>query len=610
MNMVEKTDSKIPGDLPVTPGVYLMKNERNHIIYVGKAKNINKRVSSYFRSHDTLTPKTRAMMSKVCKVDFITTLTEKDALLLESSLIKKHRPRYNIVLRDDKQYVLFKINKSHSYPSLELTRKASKDNSIYFGPFTSSNAARSTLKIINKIFLLRKCGHKKFKNRVRPCLQYYIQRCMAPCCLQVSQEKYARQVKKVELFLSGKSSALIQKLRQDMLKASDEMLYEEAAQIRDQIKAVEQTIKSQSVVIPGGHDMDIFNIIQHDGGLCIGIIFVRQGKVLDSMNFFRPGLVVSDEQEREEALVSILSQFYNQDKYVPERIILPEKIYDPSISDILSEYRGKKVIIRKARGDALKSLLQMALQNSLNHASSVIRSSTADLTRIFGSQHEILRVECIDVSHQSGEKTRVGAVIMEQNAFVKKDYRIFNLGHIISGDDYLALREFIMRRVKSSLPWPDLLLIDGGLGQLNVVSKALQENNIEPDFKVAAISKGPTRGQGQLYDQIFVPGRKNPINIKPGSPEMLLLQKIRDEAHRFVIQSMRKSRGKIQGYSQIEKIKGIGPKKAKIIWDHFQSLEKIRKVKQEELETLPGFGPQSAKLTAKAIKQWNTQNSS
>ncbi|WP_035243982.1 excinuclease ABC subunit UvrC [Desulfonatronovibrio hydrogenovorans] len=593
-------------DFPQTPGVYMMKDDRNRIIYVGKARNIRKRLGSYFGQSKSQSPKTRVMLTRVQRIDTISTLTEKDALLLESSLIKKHRPRYNIVLRDDKQYVLFKLDKTQDYPALELTRKAARDKSLYFGPFTSGLAARQTLKVINRLFQLRKCGHKKFRNRVRPCLQYFIKRCMGPCCLEINPSDYHLQVSQVELFLSGRSAELTDSLSQEMSSAAESLDFERAALLRDQLRAIEQTTKAQSMVIPAGQDMDVFELDETDQGLCTGVIFVRQGKVLDNKNFFWPGHEAGDHTEKENALVSILSQFYGPDKFIPERIVLPVKIKDSSIAQVLSEYRGARVSITRARGETMNSLLTMARHNCLLFAAKASGPSRPRLGEALKLGAEPCRIECVDVSHQSGRDTRVGLVVFENGMPLKADYRIYNMSSSAQGDDYQALREFTVRRQASSLPGPDLLLIDGGLGQLNAVQKALTAS--DGSWNLAAIAKGPTRSKGQLNDQVYIPGRKNPLPLKPGSPELLFLQRIRDEAHRFVIGSLRKTRSRNIRKSDLERIPGIGPHKAKELWNYFRDLDLILKAGPADLEKVPGFGPKTAARTAQALKEWNTQN--
>lgn len=589
---------------PNSPGVYLMKDDQNRIIYVGKAKNIRKRIGSYFRPDPALPLKTRLMMSRVSRIDSISTLSEKEALLLESSLIKKHRPRYNIVLRDDKQYILFRVDRSQNYPALELTRKAKKDGGTYYGPFTSGVFARQTLQIINRLFRLRKCSHKKFRNRVRPCLQYHIQRCLAPCCLDVDPGEYRAQLEQVELFLSGKSRELLQRLKASMAEASKRLEYEKAAGIRDQIRAVKETISTQSVDIPAGIDMDVFDIAQSKGGLCAGIIFVRQGKVLDNKNFFWPDRDVSESGEMEKTIISILSQYYGPDKFIPQKIVLPVTVHDQSISQLLSEYRGSKVKIIKARGKNMKSLLQMVKTNCLDYALKAERSSKISLAEPLRLNNEPVRIECVDVSHQSGEHTRVGSVVFEHGEPVKSMYRIYNLDHVRPGDDYQAMRRFIERRKKSAQSWPDLLLLDGGPGQLGTVIKALEKSGLSGAVPLAAISKGPSRSKSGQRDQVFVPGRKNPLPLNPSSPELLYLQRIRDEAHRFVLGSMRKASGKKLLDSRLESIPGIGPKKAAALWKYFNDLDLIKAAGTDELVKIPGFGPGTAKKIHAAVKDW------
>ena len=593
-------------DFPRHPGVYLMKDEHNRIIYVGKAKNLRSRVSSYFRSAGDPSPKTRVMLGRVLWVDYITTTSEKEALLLESSLIKKHRPRYNIVLRDDKQYVLFRLDKSQPYPALEITRSARRDGSLYFGPFTSAAAARETMKVINKLFYLRKCGHKKFKNRVRPCLQNFIKRCPGPCCLEVSKEEYQAEIRRLEMFLSGRSAELIKGMEKDMHEASSRLKFEKAALLRDQLEAVKQTTRSQSVVFPGTGDMDVFAPVYVQGGLGIGVLFVRQGKVLDSKNFFWPEHHPENDQEMQNTLASLLSQFYGPDRFIPEKILLPEKIDDPALVHLLMEYRKGRVRLVGARGESLKGLLNIARQNCEQHARNRKDAGIPALARVMGLESEPERIECIDVSHHSGQNTRMGTVTFVAGEPYKKDYRIYNLPSVPPGDDYQAMREFIRRRSRSSSPWPDLLLIDGGKGQLGTVQKALQDAGQEQVFALASIAKAGSRAKGSSQDQVHLPGRKNPLPLKPASPELLYLQRIRDEAHRFALGSMRNSLRKKSLRSDLEKIPGLGPKKVNALWKHFGNLKSILGASREDLMQVPGFGPETASRTARSLEEWNT----
>lgn len=590
-------------DFPTCPGVYLMKDARNKIIYVGKAKNIRKRLSSYFRDPEQLPIKTRVMMTKVKDIDFLCTNTEKEALLLEASLIKKHRPRYNIVLRDDKQYILFKLDKEHAFTTLRLTRKVGRDGATYFGPFTSARSARQTLNVINKLFKLRKCADRTFKNRVRPCLQYHIGRCLAPCCLPVSPEKYARAVRQVELFLFGKSHDLLKNLESEMHKAAEELNFEKAAELRDQIRAVQKTIEQQAVVLPEGGDFDVFALVPHETGLGIGVLFVRQGRVLDSRSFYWPDFEF-EQEETEAVLTSFLIQFYGPTRFIPDKIVLPVVVKDKSIKKLLTELKGKEVRLVSAKDKKLKQLINMARQNCIE---AVERKKAADLSpglaEIFGLRFEPERIECIDASHLSGQGMRVGMVVFEYGRPKRDEYRVYKFTELEgTSDDYLALAKFIERRVRSGPPWPDLLLIDGGKGQLNAVLTALKRHDCDGLFIVAAIAKGPTRRAGELFDQVFVPGRKNPLALSPGSRELLFLQQIRDEAHRFVLFSLRRAGKKNMLKSELENLPGIGPKTAKLLWTHFQSLEAIYAASEDELAKLPGFGPKKARKIFSALQ--------
>ena len=586
-----------------------MKNGQGKIIYVGKAKNIRKRLSSYFRPPEQLPVKTRVMMARVKDIDFLCTNTEKEALLLEASLIKKHRPRYNIVLRDDKQYILFKLDKKNNFPTLRLTRKVDRDGAIYFGPFTSARSARQTLSVINKLFRLRKCSDRIFKNRVRPCLQYHINRCLAPCCNPVSKEEYAQMVRQVELFLSAKSRDLLKKLESRMHREAERLNFEKAAELRDMIHAIRQTLEQQAVVLPKEGDVDVFAYVPCETGLGIGVLFVRQGRVLDSRSFrfsnfhYWPDFEL-EQEEIEAVLTSFLIQFYGPTRFIPDKIVLPVVVKDKSIEKLLTELKGKEVRLISAKDKKFKQLINMAKQNCIE---AIGRKKADDLSpglaRILGLEFEPKRIECIDASHISGQGMRVGLVVFENGRPKRDEYRIYKFPELEgSSDDYLALSRFVERRLRSGPPWPDLLLIDGGKGQLNAVLTALRNHDSSTLFSIAAIAKGPTRRAGELFDQIFVPGRKNPLALSPGSRELLFLQQIRDEAHRFVLSSLRQAGKKNMFKSELENLPGIGPKTAKILWTHFQSLDAIYGASEEELANLPGFGPKRAKKIFLALK--------
>jgi excinuclease ABC subunit C len=591
---------------PETPGVYLMKDETGKIIYVGKAKNLRKRVASYFRPKDQLPLKTQAQMSKVEVIDTLQTRTEKEALLLEASLIKKHRPRYNIVLRDDKQYLLFKLDRRSEYPRLTITRKMTRDGSVYFGPFTSAQAARQTLKTLNRVFALRKCNDHVFKNRVRPCLQYDMGRCLGPCVHEVPREEYAGMVRQVELFLSGKSKELLSHLRSMMHKAADELAFERAAQLRDQIRAIEKTVEPQAAVLATDKDLDVFAVIGRDNDLVISVVFVRGGKVVDGNQFYWSNMKIKGADEQT-MLVSFLGQFYGPEKSIPERIVLPFAVEDAALEEALSDFRKGRVHIAKAWGPAERRLVTMAKANGEEFMRRKQQTrKTPKLARALKLPDEPHRIECIDASHLSGRGMLVGMVVFENGRPVKNDYRIYGFPELEGmGDDYKALAGFLVRRLEAGPPWPDLLLVDGGKGQLRILERVFVDQNRPGLFPLAAIAKGETRRAGELEDRIFLPGRKNPLPLKPGSPELLYLQQIRDNAHRFVLSRQRRSRKKTSLDSTLESQPGIGPKMARLLWEHFGSLDAMKKASLEDLLAIRGIGKKKACMVAKALAALN-----
>ncbi len=629
-----------PNAIPTSPGVYLYKDKGGRIIYVGKARNLKKRVLSYFRPDEQLTAKTRAMMSHAVSVEFLTTSTEKEALLLEASLIKKHRPHYNIVLRDDKQYILFRIAVKNAYPRLEVVRKVKKDGAHYFGPFTSSQAARETWKALHSVFPLRRCNDRAMKNRVRPCLYHHIGLCLAPCSGEVSQETYFEIIQKVELLLSGKSRELLEMITRKMEEASENLEFEEAAKLRDQKFAIEKTVEKQGVVFHNGADMDVMGLCSRGDGLALAVLFVRGGQVIDKAAFFWAGLVMEDANE---LLLGFLTQFYSQDKDIPPRIVLPwaltaekeESVESPaligalgadyalqeheedleSIAAMLSEWRGANVRIVAARTKDDEKLMEIAKTNARE---TVYKRSDLGmderLAALFKVQEPIRRIECVDVSHTSGTATKVGLVVYQDGKPHKADYRVWNMENT-NGDDYLALSQWAKRRAEHGAPWPHLLLIDGGRGQVNSVHASFQEFfsavhvrdsqsfDLEEGrlpFVLAGIAKArdeqghADRRAGNLADRIFLPDRTNPLPFKEGSSELLFLQSIRDATHDFAIGRHRQARNKQGLDAQLLHLPHVGQETAKLLWQHFKSIEEMKKAGVEELMKLPKVGRKKA----------------
>lgn len=652
---MQKPDS---ANIPLDPGVYLFKDARGRIIYVGKARILRKRVLSYFRA-DGLPAKTRAMLAHAVSLDFLTTTTEKEALLLEASLIKKHRPHYNIVLRDDKQYVLFRINPKHAYPRLEVVRNARRDGARYFGPFTSALAARETWKLIHRAFALRRCTDRAMKNRVRPCLYHFMGQCPAPCLNMVTPAVYHEAVQKVCDVLQGKAEFLLRGLREDMYKASEDLEFEKAAELRDKISAVEQTVERQAAVLPGGGDMDAVGIFQADKGLALGIVFVRNGAVSDGRAFYWSGLGFEDAPE---LLWSFTSQYYTQ-MTPPPRVLLPwlpeapivdaaddaaaaadnadnaditdntdtvdsgsavavandvqPATYEAPTSErvlleqTLSERRGGLVRIVAPQNARDNQLVDMALTNAREEARRQSSASGPNMaTRLAAALHAaepLRRIECVDVSHTSGMQTRVGLVVFDDGQPDRASYRSYAVD--AGGDDYAALYIWTARRLESGPPWPDLLLIDGGRGQISSVRRALDEAGQLGLFALAGIAKArddqgrADRRAGNTADRIFLPERSNPLSLREGSPELLFLQNIRDTAHRFAISRHRRARAGAALAGELMRLPGIGPATARLLWDTFGGIEAMRAATIEELQALPGIGAARALSLFEKLKK-------
>ena len=691
-----------PSSIPATPGVYLYKDAGSRIIYVGKARNLRKRVLSYFRPADQLTAKTAAMISKAAGIEFLTTTTEKEALLLEASLIKKHRPHYNICLRDDKQYVMFRLSEKDPFPRLEIVRRMKRrDGARYFGPFTAGLAARETWKTIHRIFPLRRCSDRAMKNRESPCLYHHIHLCSAPCTGEITPEAYADMTRRVILLLSGKSTELLDMLKTSMERASEALEFERAATLRDQIRAIEKTIEKQAIVLQSGGDMDALGLVSMPDGLALGIIFVRHGLVQDRSAFFWPGLGLEDASE---LLWSFLVQFYHAGRSIPPRIILPylpwetgtldstlavdsqsalvaphasENMGSPflvgdnptpcfcgtatlsssgtgseqntshrspglieqavalleeskrqshnsvssdeddgsgeSLEAVLTELRGGPVRLAVPRNEEERHLLDMARSNAREAAKNRKDSSLAEkLAAAFRYDRPVMRVECADVSHTGGESTKVGAVVYEDGRPLKQDYRVWNIEGA-GGDDYAALSMWAKKRLEHGEPWPDLLLIDGGRGQLAAVHKILGEALAAEDgrlpFLLAGIAKArderghADRRAGNIADRIFVPGRSNPLPLREGCPELLFLQVVRDAAHDFSIGRHRQARARQAFSGELKQLPGIGMKTARLLWEHFDSVADMKAASLADLMELPGIGRKKAEALRDALQK-------
>lgn len=560
------------------PGVYRMLDAKHRVIYVGKARDLKKRVSSYFQRSQQV-PKTAAMMALADRVEVTVTNTEAEALLLEYNLIKQHKPKFNIILRDDKSYPYIYASTDHAFPRLRFHRGARKGKGRYFGPYPSTSAVRQTLNELQKLFLIRPCNDNFFRNRTRPCLQYQIRRCTAPCVGLISEDQYAKDFEAAMQFLDGKNRSVVDTFVARMEKASSEQRYELAARYRDQIAKLKEVEARQLVSRSAGKDLDVIGFASNGAIHCVTILFIRNGAVIGSRDHFprSPG-----EIDKERLLNGFVAQYY-LGRDAPREIILDEPIEDADVLEAtLTEKAGHRVQIRhRVRGDRAR-WLEMAATNA-GQGLTVKVASNATIRRQFRALGEVLglddppeRLECFDVSHTSGEATVASCVVFNPAGPMKSDYRRFNLKPEAAGDDYAALREALRRRYarikKGEVPVPDVLFVDGGKGQLAEAMTVLDELELNW-INVVAVAKGRARKPGA--EQLFVPGRKTALRPAPDSPALLLIQQIRDEAHRFAITGHRQRRGKARRTSSLEAIPGLGPKKRRELLRQFGGLQGV-----------------------------------
>jgi excinuclease ABC subunit C len=579
---------------PDDPGVYVFKDGSGRPIYVGKAKNLKKRVLSYFKASGDIPHKTQLMLNRAKSLEFILTTTDKEAFILESNLIKKHLPRYNIILRDDKQYPWLRLDPNEPYPSLCIVRKARKDGARYFGPFSSALSVRSTVKLIDRIFHLRKCRDRSLPKRARPCLNYQLERCLGPCATEVSREKYKEIVDQVTLFLEGRSQELIRTLQKAMETASESLDFERAAKIRDQIKAVERTVERQSIVSPKMKDQDVIGLAHSEGRYQIVVLSVRSGYLSGSRDYaFR-----NEEGSPSEVMEAFVKQYYPPEAFIPKHVLLSEPIEDrSSIEEWISELAGKRIFIEcPLRGEKAR-LVRMAVTNAENLLKSRMEPDLLSLAQDVLKLKRLPRtMEAVDISNISGDMA-VGAVV----SFVdgqphRAGYRNFKIKTVEGIDDYGMMAELISRRLSKG-PGADLIVVDGGKGHLRAVKKVVDAHQGGDPPDLVAIAKA---SQDEDSDKVFIPGRKNPIPLRQDHPVLHLLMRIRDEVHRRAISYHRKLRGKDLTASVLDKIPGIGPRKKQSLLKYFGTLDavaaatvgdllKVRGITQRLAESIADF---------------------
>ena len=574
------------------PGVYLMLNAKHKVIYVGKARDLKKRVSSYFHRTQEAA-KTAAMMAQVARVEVTVANTEAEALILEYSLIKRHKPRYNVLLRDDKSYPYIYASTDSCFPRLKFHRGPRRGKGRYFGPYPSTRAVRTTLKELEKLFLIRNCTDSFFSNRTRPCLQYQIKRCTAPCVDLISEQQYRQDIDAAIQFLDGKNKTVVDTFVARMEQAAAAQDYEQAARFRDQISRLKEIEARQLVKRSDNKDLDILGFASNGAIHCVTIMFIRNGSLIGSRDHFPrlPG-----ETDRQKILNAFVAQYY-LGRDAPAEIIIELDIDDAELlQHTLTERVGHKVVIRsRVRGDRAR-WLQMARTNAeqgltLKAASNAtIRRQFVALAETLGLEDAPQRLECFDVSHTSGEATVASCVVFNTAGPMKSDYRRFNLSPAAAGDDYGAIRDALRRRYervkKGEVPMPDVLFVDGGKGQLAEAMTVLAE--LELDWlTVVAVAKGRARRPGA--ERLFRPGSDKPLELPADSQALLLIQQIRDEAHRFAITGHRQRRAKARTTSRLEQIPGLGPKKRRELLRQFGGLQGVMGAGVDDLVQVRGI---------------------
>jgi excinuclease ABC subunit C len=575
------------------PGVYRMIAADGEVLYVGKARNLKSRVSSYFSGSKAQAAKTMAMVAQIASIEVTVTASETEALLLEYNLIKRHRPRYNVTLRDDKSFPYLYITSQQDYPRISFYRGTRKLPGRFFGPYPNARATRETVLLLQKLFLLRPCSDTFFANRSRPCLQYQIKRCSGPCVGLISVENYGQDVADAMKVLEGRGAELIDDLAQRMEQAAQQLDFERAARLRDQINGIKAIHSTQSVTRNATEDIDAVALVSNGSDHCVSIVFVRGGRNLGSSNFFpRAGLA-----EAGELLSGFLSQYY-LGREAPGEILINQPIEDADLLETtLAERLERSVHIRSGVRGVRARWLEMARTNAelglkMRRATEATTAEQLQaVAEVFGLNTPPRRMECFDVSHTMGERTVASCVVFGTEGPLKSDYRRFNIEGLAPGDDYGALRQALSRRYarikKGEAPVPDLLLIDGGAGQLAEAVRVLKELEID-GVCVAGVAKGADRRPGQ--ERLFLPDEQQPRILAADSPGLHLIQRIRDEAHRFAITGHRQRRAKARTHSVLETVPGLGPRKRRELLRQFGGLQGVTRAGVDDLAKVHGIG--------------------
>ncbi|MBI5469422.1 MAG: excinuclease ABC subunit UvrC [Deltaproteobacteria bacterium] len=604
--------------LPDLPGVYIMKDRAGEVLYIGKAKNLKSRVRSYFQATGDGRYAVRFLASKTEDIDYIVTANEKEALFLEDTLLKQHKPRYNIRLKDSKTYVSIKITLKDRFPKILVTRQIKKDGSRYFGPYVSARAVRETIKFIRRIFPLCTCSASVFNNRVRPCLDYQLGICSAPAVGLISVEAYRELVDSAIMFLEGRNTVLLRSLREKMKEASASLDFEKAAGFRDRINAIEEMLEEQKVVTHRRVDQDVFALVREEGAIAVQTLFIREGRLVNSSDFHFPDAGLPDE----EVLSSFIAQFYRGARFVPNDVILPLKTDDAAVlEEWLTEKKGRKVTIcAPSRGDKLK-LLKMAESNAREALKKRTEVKTAravlldELKKRLHLSRTPVKTEAFDISNIGGKQAVGAMVAFRDGAPEKGSYRLYRIKGLEGPDDYAMMEQVLSRRYGTAeagerdeaLDMPDLILVDGGKGQLNIAVEVLKKLGITGvDVRALAkdkpIEEGGVRLRLSRGERVFQPNVKDPVLLKEGSRPDLLVRRIRDEVHRFAVGYHRKLRSKGMAFSVLDNVPGIGAKKRKALLDRFGDLDGVANAGVEELKEVDGITGALAASIKEALK--------
>lgn len=612
MTFPEKITS-ILGSLPDSPGCYLMKDDQGKIIYVGKAINLKNRVKSYFQKSSDHSYKTRRMVANIRDIEWIVVASELEALILEMNLIKEHRPFYNVRLKDDKRYPYIKIHWQDEFPKVTVTRNMVQDGSRYYGPYTSVWAVHQTLDILRKIFPYLTCAREITGKDPRPCLYYDIHLCSGPCIGAITKTDYRQMIEDLAKFLEGKTDPVLKRLQSEMEKASNQLNYEKAAVVRDQIQAVERVVERQKIISNERKDSDVIAMARSNGEACVQIFFIRSGKLIGREYFILEG---TEEEDNTEILEEFIKQFYSQAAYIPNKVMLPQEVEEALIiNEWLNTKRGgEKVQITVPKRGQSKALVKMAAENAAETLRSLEirwkadkdrqRDALGEIQQALGMSEPPNRIECYDISNTQGTASVGSMVVFEQGIPNKKLYRRFNIRTVTGPDDFASMREVLTRRfsnffteaeAKSSPGYkpdlafsllPDLLIVDGGKGQLRQAIEVLEENDLTGQFTIVGLAKEE--------ELLFLPNFSEPIRLDDHSQGYYLVQRIRDEAHRFAITAHRNKRGKIGLTSRLDTIPGIGPARRKELISRFGSIQGILEADPEEIAKIKGISIEKA----------------